>query len=895
MKFAEIVVNIPIRRTFGRRDEPSVPNVDYADEPVEPGEPSWRTFHYAVPSELRDTLRPGHLVWVPFGRQEVQGIVVDFSDYSPVPAKPIVRLARPQPILFAHQIALAKEIATHYVAPLSEALKLFVPPGLLKKEASQKGVRVKRELFITLEADESTIDERLPHLARDSAGVRVLSVLLDYMRERSGDRAAIADVRRAAHIKSDSALRTLAHKELLAFDSQHVWLVQSRAEAEQAWAALSGLDRLRAVLDVLRSLGGAAWKSDLYAALRAAGESPNPRLLDALQTESLVRSDERVRFRNPLADRLFQPTSPPPLTSDQQAAWACIEERLHAAERAAEEHGATAEQAKFLLHGVTGSGKTEIYLRAIARTLEQNRQAIVLVPEIALTPQTVARFAGRFPNRVTVIHSQLSAGERYDVWRAIRDGAFDVVVGPRSALFAPMERLGLVILDEEHESSYKQNAEEWGSFTVFYDARWAAEHLAHLTNSSLILGSATPSLESYHAAMQGKVTLLEMTRRVLGHVAAVESVADEPANGAAGASISVDAAAGGAPTLYAEMPPVEIVDMRQELRAGNRSIFSRSLSSEVHATLDAGEQAILFLNRRGTNTFILCRDCGYVCECPRCEIPLTYHERASQLLCHRCNQREPIPERCPECDSRRIKYFGSGTQRVEELVTQIAPRARVLRWDADTTGRRGSHEAILDRFASREADVLVGTQMIAKGLDLPMVTLVGVIAADVGLYLPDFRSGERTFQLLTQVAGRAGRSERGGRVVIQSYTPEHYAIRAAAQHDYLAFYRREIGFRSEHSYPPLRRLARLIYWDKRSDRAQEAATQMTARLRHRLDVLGVEGEQVGVLGPAPAFFARFRGYYRWQVLLRAPDPARVLHGVDIPFGWRIDVDPVSTL
>ncbi len=346
---------------------------------------------------------------------------------------------------------------------------------------------------------------------------------------------------------------------------------------------------------------------------------------------------------------------------------------------------------------------------------------------------------------------------------------------------------------------------------------------------------------------------------------------------------------------YAELPPVEVVDMRQELRANHRSLFSRSLQAEIHATLDAGEQAILFLNRRGTNTFIICRDCGKVAECTRCAVPLTYHERVETLVCHHCNRRYPIPQICPKCGSRRIKYFGAGTQRIEDLLREIEPRARTLRWDADTTVRKGSHEQILQRFAAHEADVLVGTQMIAKGLDLPLVTLVGVVAADVGLYLPDFRAGERTFQLLTQVAGRAGRSERRGRVVIQTYTPEHYAIQAAAQHDYRSFYQREMQFRREHNYPPVRRLTRLIYWDKKLEKAQAEAERMANVLRSRLAELGVEGEWTGVLGPAPAFFAQFRGYHRWQILVRAPDPALLLRGLPIPFGWRVDIDPVDML
>ena len=348
-------------------------------------------------------------------------------------------------------------------------------------------------------------------------------------------------------------------------------------------------------------------------------------------------------------------------------------------------------------------------------------------------------------------------------------------------------------------------------------------------------------------------------------------------------------------TQYTDLPPVEIVDMRQELRAGHRSIFSRALTSELLETLAAGEQAILFLNRRGTHTFVLCRDCGHVEQCKRCETPLTYHEGAAQLVCHRCNRRYPVPALCPQCQSKRIKYFGAGTERIEEAVQEIAPHARVLRWDADTTTHKGAHEAILQRFAAHDADVMVGTQMIAKGLDLPLVTLVGVIAAHTGLFLPDFRSGERTFQLLTQVAGRAGRSARGGRVVIQSYQPEHHAIQAAAQHDYEAFYRREITFRRQHAYPPLQRLARMVLWHQNAEKAKQESVRMAAVLRQHVANLGIEASYVDVLGPAPAFFERVRGYYRWQILVRAPDPSMILRGLDFPFGWRVDIDPASVL
>jgi primosomal protein N' (replication factor Y) len=874
MKLVEIAVNVPIRRTFGR-SAPPLPN-DFTAEGEHTGEDfaesNLQTFHYHLLPEMETQVEPGHLVWVPFGPQKLQGVVLRPADFSPVPTKAVLRLARPDPVLTPVQIRLAEWVATQYVAPLAEAIKLFLPPGLLARPDGSPGVRAKRELRITLAVDEAEAGQRLNQLARVTQASRILAWLLEQAStegEQGSHTAPAASVqwkelKQATDVSSRAPLLTLQQAGLATVEDDCVQLAVDRERGRAALHTMQGLDKYKLVVAALAAAGHALWKSELYA--RAACDLG---MLRDLQTAGIVDLQEEGRARDPLAGRAYTATTAPVLTSEQRAVWQQVQAAFGAP---------LTERRPFLLHGVTGSGKTEIYLHAIAETLHQGRQAIVLVPEIALTPQTVARFAGRFPGRVTVIHSELTTGERYDVWRAIRAGQVDIVVGPRSALFAPMARLGLIVIDEEHESTYKQDAEQWGSFKVFYDARRVARQYAAMTGSLLIMGSATPSLDVYYAAQQGEFHLLNMPRRVLGHRG--EDAGE---------------------TLYAELPPVEVVDMRQELRAGNRSIFSRSLAAELLATLDADEQAILFLNRRGTHTFVMCRDCGHVEECPRCDTPLTLHEAAvreavpQKLVCHRCNYQRAVPTVCPTCKSKRIKFFGAGTERIEEAVQEIAPHARVLRWDADTTMQKGSHEAILQRFASQDANVLIGTQMIAKGLDLPLVTLVGVIAADVGLFLPDFRSGERTFQLLTQVAGRAGRSARGGRVVIQTYRPEHHAIQAAAQHDYAAFYTRELAFRREHLYPPVRRLARLIFWEKNEHKAKRECERMAAILRTRATQMAPQPGLFDVMGPAPAFFERFRGSYRWQILISAPDPAAFLRGIDIPFGWRVDVDPAGVL
>jgi len=647
-------------------------------------------------------------------------------------------------------------------------------------------------------------------------------------------------------------------------------------------------------------------------------------LRKALEVEGLssaelssLRIEEREVWRDPLAGREFVLTAPPRLTPEQEAAWNTIRAGLrelfhrppdrqttrpidHLTNRPTDQptnrpsDHPTTRPPVYLLHGVTGSGKTELYLHALQETLAAGRQAIVLVPEISLTPQTIRRFAARFPNRIAVLHSGLSPGERYDSWRRIRAGQADVVIGPRSALFAPLPRLGCIIVDEEHETSYKQER------TPRYHAREVALQRARLEGAAVILGSATPDLGTYYRALQGQFTLLRLPKRVMGHRAKVEeqrarySIAPE--------QMRIREVGPGYEDLrYLNLPPVEIVDLRAELRAGNRSIFSRALQRALAETLEHNQQAILFLNRRGAATFVLCRDCGLVLKCPRCDVPLTYHAphptphapRDALLLCHHCGRQEEVPKRCPQCGSRRIRYFGVGTQRVEEELHELFPGVRTLRWDRDTTGGALSHDLLLEQFINHQADVLVGTQMVAKGLDLPLVTLVGVISADTALHLPDFRASERTFQLLTQVAGRAGRSILGGRVIIQTYNPDHYAIQAASRHDYEGFYRQEIAFRREQGYPPFTRLARLVYRHRDEKRCMAEVQRLADLLRLEVRRQGLA--EVSFIGPAPCFFHRLQGLYRWQIVIRAPDPAALLRPFELPLGWQVDIDPVGVL
>ncbi len=964
------------------------------------------TFHYSVPPHLLDLIAVGQLVTVPFRTGRQQGVIVSLGDTSPVAeTKDIETIVDVQPVLLPYQIELARWISGYYLAPLIEAVRLMLPPGLERKaetlvelgpEAHRKKpgqkplhltaeqraivelleregplwasqmerrlgrgwrsqvdqlarqgvivkrsdlhkprVRPRRDRFVRLVADEITIAEELPYLGRGRAfkQANVLALLA----ESDDPLPTVAQVC-AALGYTESPLRSLAEKGLVHIAERGAMIVpllsphrldqvitedlapiprailqylrdrpqgaekgelyrQTRANAATVraledkgylqrldqeaavWLAipptevldhiikLRGAEKQVAVLDLLLEEGEPVWIGWVYAQTGC-----NLNTLKDLAAHGLVSLEEEEVWRDPLAGRHFPQETPPRLTPDQEAIWQEL---------------AKADHDVYLLHGVTGSGKTEIYLRAVQATLEQGRGAIILVPEVSLTPQTIHRFAARFPERIVVMHSQLSAGERYDGWRRVRAGEADIVIGPRSALFVPTPRLGLIVVDEEHDSSYKQDKRP------YYQARDVAIKLAELSGAKVILGSATPDVVSYYRAKRGEYKLLELPQRIVWNRA---RLAEQRLKYRVPAATTREPPKG---VVYSDLPPVRVVDLRQELRAGNLSIFSRALHQAMTKALAAGQQSILFLNRRGAATFVMCRDCGFVLRCARCDVPLTYHfgqegkKEEPYLVCHYCNRRGEVAERCPQCLSTRIRFFGLGTQKVEAVCRESFPQARLLRWDRDVTGRKGSHEALLESFVNHQADVLIGTQMIAKGLDLPLVTLVGVISADTALYLPDFRAGERTFQLLTQVAGRAGRSILGGQVIVQTYTPQHNCIQAASHHDYAGFYRQELAFRREHGYPPFSRLARLVYVHSNRERCRQEAERLHETLRLKIARLGLA--DVALIGPAPCFLDRLRGKYRWQIVVRAARPHVLLGDLTLPLGWRVDIDPVDML
>jgi primosomal protein N' (replication factor Y) len=842
---------------------------------------------YRVPAALAGAVQPGQLVAIPYGERLVEGIIWHVrADEPALTAAQHLRELRslhaildPLPALLPHQRALAEWLADYYVTPLAQVAQMMLPPGLIqgsrvvltlaRPTMPQATSSLPLQALIGLLLAEGEIDvQRLkemlgPTRARALLKEAVASGLIERLPRLDAPRVRprrqrvvrlAADGTQLATWKQalEEQLRRTA-SPAVALEEASEWWRRPRAASKKDDARpeplyAPGADpqaqeelrtrRLLAAVDLLEHTPpGVYWTPTRLA--RAAGLSL--RQLQALVAAGILAIDEDVEVRrDPLSERIIPPSEPLPLTPAQQTALAAILDP-QAAER------------PLLLHGVTGSGKTEIYLQALAAIIARGRKGIVLVPEIAITAQAVQRFAARFPGRVAVIHSALSAGERYDEWRRIRAGQVDVVLGSRSALFAPLPDLGMIIVDEEHETAYKQDERR-----PTYHAREAACVLGRLLAIPVVLGSATPSVESFYRAGQGQYRLVELPERI------------------------------GAP-----LPPVEIVDLRSELHAGNTGIISRRLQSELERVLAQGQQAILYLNRRGAASCVLCRECGYVAMCEHCDVPLTYHATERLLLCHYCNLQRPILTRCPHCDAHSMRYFGVGTEKVEQAIQRTFPRARLLRWDRDTARTRCAHEQLLERFANHEADILIGTQMIAKGLDIPGVTLVGVVAADIALMLPDFAAAERAFTLLTQVAGRAGRGDEPGLVIIQTFNPQHFAIETASRHAYREFYSAEIAVRRRYGYPPFRQFVKFTYSHENRRRVQQEALLLRERLDQAIEQLALA--ETDIVGPAPAVMERIRDEFRWQMIARGPDLRPLLRAVEIPPGWQVDIDPVSTI
>ena len=765
-----------------------------------------RTFSYAWVDAL-GAPRAGSLVLVPYGNRLSLGYLLPGEGDAPAARLKEVEAVVSAPMLTPDLLALAEELAAYYRAPVGTTLAAMLPPGLES--------RLVRRWTVT---DRSALPPALAALV-DEDGMVADSALQRHA-PRRGRQAWVEKFRKAGVLRAEWTLRPPEVSE------RRVRVLRPiRGEAEPPRRAPVQRALLAALGEEERTL------PELAAELET---EPASLLAPARRLVAIGRAELtwRAVARDPLAHRPSVGDLRHTLADEQRAAVEAID--------------ALPPGGELLLEGVAASGKTDVYLASVQAALAAHRSAIVLVPETSLVPQLADRLQGVVGDRLAVLHSGLSAGERHDEWWRVLRGEARVVVGTRTAAFAPLADLGLVVLDEEHDGGYKSDR------TPRYDARWVARRRAALTGAHVVLGSATPDLVTLARVRGGHSERARLVERRVGG-----------------------------------RPEIEVVDLRAELAAGNRSIFSEALADGLGSLRRGEEQAVLLINRRGAATFVLCRDCGEGLRCPDCELPFVYHLDSGSLRCHHCGRSALPPERCPACASPRIRYFGAGTQRVEAELRGRFPGLRVARLDSDVLAARRGFETVYDDFRDGRTDVLVGTQLAAKGLDLPAVTLAGVVAADVTLNLPDYRAGERTFQLLAQVAGRAGRGERPGRVIIQAYAPGHYAVRHAAALDVDGFADEELLRRRLLGYPPFSVLARLLIADPDRGRAEERGRQAAA---------AVATDGVDVLGPMPSYVARRAGRYRYQVLVRAPDAASRAAALErVPPGVAIDVDPESLL
>ena len=838
-----------------------------------------QVFTYGVPPQLDAALQPGVRVLAPFRRTRQEGIVVerlDETDLAPNLIKNVSECLDETPMFSPEMLSLTQWIADYYVCSWGVALFSAVPAAVRTQKKEQVRLlpefsgplgNVQKKLVALLEAEGELSVNQL--VRRTGLSYQDVRSRITRLREKGVVETNVTHKPKATTQETNVAELALPTAEIAAKIQQ---LKPENASPQHAVSRPRAADVKRAeILQFLLDEGGPVATTDLMKRVNA-GVS----LLRTLERHGFIHITRAQTVRNPLSSEPVASTQPFHLNLAQAAAFAEIKKTLetsHATETTS--HNDTQHAPTFLLHGVTGSGKTEVYMQAMADVLENRKSVIVLVPEISLTPQTASRFVGRFGERVALLHSRLSDGERYDQWYRIQKGEADIVIGPRSAIFAPVQSLGMLIIDEEHSDSYKSET------APRYHAREVAQKRSDLANCPLLLGSATPSLESFHRARNGSYRLLNLPNRVFDR----------------------------------KMPDVHIVDMRTEFKKGNRTIFSDLLRSSIEERLVRREQIILFLNRRGHSTYVFCRTCGYVERCDNCSISLTYHRETQQLTCHHCGSKRPTQQTCPQCGNDTIRFFGAGTERVEQEVRKAYPKARVKRFDADSTARKNAHQQILTEFEQQKIDILIGTQMVSKGLDFPNVTLVGVIAADTALNLPDFRASEQTFSLLTQVAGRSGRAELEGKVVIQTYMPEHYCIEAAQKHDYLDFYAQEVAARDELQYPPFAHVATLLLRGK----DEQAVIDAAHAARNQLEIWQTDGADasqetpsvkktsVEILGPAPAPLSKIEGKFRWHLLLRSTDAKKIgqlcKRFIDKPPGvinskaieFMIDIDPTNTL
>jgi primosomal protein N' (replication factor Y) (superfamily II helicase) len=756
-----------------------------------------RPFDYLIPSKWEGTIQPGMRVIVPFGPRKIQGFVIALKSEHEVKMdklKAIEDVLDVTPVLNKELLQLGYWLTKKTLCFTISAFQVMLPAAI--KATYNKYLQCEENRKESLPEEWQALF--LNRTKVDWKEVEHIPLTTIQKQIENGVLEVVYEVKSKGGKKTERVIRPVASTEQL-----KQLYEETKAQKQR---------------DVLATFIEDASPIRKKMLLSSLGITDAP--VKSLIKKGVLKEEEVEIYRDPYAERDFVPTKPFPLKEEQQVALEGIQQSIH-----------NNRHDVFLLYGVTGSGKTEVYMQAIDDVLQKGKEAIVLVPEIALTPQMVERFKGRFGSKVAVLHSALSVGEKYDEWRKIQRKEVSVVVGARSAIFAPFENLGMIIIDEEHESSYKQED------NPRYHARDVAIERGMYHQCPVVLGSATPTLESFARAKKGVYQLLTMTKR----------------------------------TSEQGLPSVEIVDMREQLRSGNRSMFSKELHEKIEDRLQKGQQIVLFLNRRGHSTFVMCRDCGYVLECPHCDISLTYHRINQRVKCHYCSYEESLPKTCPSCESDYIRFFGTGTQKVEEELGKLFPTARIIRMDVDTTSRKGAHEKLLKTFGEGKADILLGTQMIAKGLDFPNVTLVGVLTADTMLHLPDFRASEKTYQLLTQVSGRAGRHHLPGEVVIQTYTPEHYSISLAKMQEYEQFFIEEMHTRRMRQYPPYYYLTLITVSHPELMKVVNVVEKIVGYLRNKC------ADDTIILGPVVSPIPRIKDRYRYQCMIKYKREPELIH------------------
>ena len=771
-----------------------------------------RVFDYKIPDSLEGEIKVGTRVIVPFSQRnaEREGYVFRIKSNSDAKAKNIISLASNELAFKPDMVPLIEYMHERYLAPYIELVHLAMPTGTNIKT-------VEWIVISTIDnySGKNETDKKILDILSDNGGGMDIYSLSSYFDTSIATRITNLEkqgvlLREFRHTRDINKRKIRAVRLSVTDDEAEQYCEKTRSKIQKRMISILKSNDFISTADIVRfSMGN-------YSALSSLKKNGIVEFFDIELERSVYDTDNMS-------------VTPPKPTDEQKVAISHIADDLD-----------KKNQSTILLHGVTGSGKTEVFLRAIEHTINMGRSALVLVPEISLTPQMVSRFVRRFGKRIAILHSGLSLGERYDQWSRIMNNEADIVIGARSAVFAPLDNIGIIIVDEEHSDTYKSE------MSPRYHAREVAIKRSEYHNAVTLLASATPSIESYTYALRGEYKLLTMEKRYNERV----------------------------------MPQIEIVDMRSELEGGNKSMFSRPLYNAIRENIDRGEQTILFMNRRGFSTFVSCRKCGFVPQCPNCNISLTYHSYDNTLKCHYCGHKQENYTVCPACQSKYIRYFSGGTQRVEDEVKHLFPDATTIRLDADATTRKNSHKQILDKFVNDKIDIMIGTQMVSKGLDFKNVTLVGVMSADTMLYINDFRSGERTFDILEQVSGRAGRGDKAGRAIIQTYNPQNFAIDYVKTHDYRAFYNKTIAERRTMWYPPFSEMVCIRFSDDDNERTRKSAFLF----REAFGDINKISEKIAILGPIPSGISRIKNKYRWQILIKCDNSdmfnARLISATD---------------